>query len=145
MNEKPPTHRFPSSKPRAGDVDVVVGTRLRLRRRVLEMTQGELADALNIAQQQLQKYETGQNRISAARLYEAARILNAPVAWFYEGLDDPRAEGNLRVMLGLAEGENPSALSETEIESLLKAYASRPDGRQKLLQIMKTLIDPSSS
>jgi len=66
---------------------------------MLGMSQQQLAGALNIAQQQLHKYETGQNRISAARLYDAARILNAPVAWFYERLDDPEAERNLRDVL----------------------------------------------
>ena len=145
MNKNSPNDRFPASKPKAGTIDVVVGTRLRLRRRVLGTTQQELAAALNIAQQQLQKYETGQNRISAAELYEAAKILNAPVAWFYEGLDDPEAEKNLRVTLGLAEGENALALTEIEIESLLKAFASGPDGRQKLLRVLKTLVDPPAS
>ena len=109
------------------------------------MTQRQLADALNIAQQQLQKYETGQNRISATGLYEAAKILNAPVTWFYEGLDDPEAEKNLRIILGLAGGENRWTLSELEIESLLKTCGSNPDGRQKLAQIVKMLIDPSTN
>ena len=71
---------------------------------MLGMRQQELADALN-TQQQLQKYETGQNRISASRLYEAAKLLKAPIAWFYEGLDDPAAEESLQMVLGLADGE----------------------------------------
>ena len=78
-------------------------------------------------------------------LYEAAKILNAPVAWFYEGLDDSEAERKLRVTLGLAEGESPWALTEIEIEGLLKAFASGPDGRQKLLRVLKTLVDPPDS
>ena len=105
MNNKVHGRRLQSGKPKAGEVDTVVGTRLRLRRRMLDMSQQELADALHIAQQQLQKYETGQNRISASRLYEAARILNAPVAWFYEDLADPVAEETLQALVGMEDSE----------------------------------------
>ena len=105
VNSKPHSRRLQSAKPKAGQVDTVVGTRLRLRRRMLDMSQQELADALDIAQQQLQKYETGQNRISASRLYEAAKLLKAPIAWFYEGLDDPADEESLQMVLGLDDGE----------------------------------------
>jgi transcriptional regulator with XRE-family HTH domain len=104
------------------------------------MKQQELADALNITQQQLQKYETGQNRISASRLYEAAKLLKAPIAWFYEGLDDPAAEESLQMVLGLADGETPQGPSQGEIEGLLRAYANNPDGRQRLLQILRMLV-----
>jgi transcriptional regulator with XRE-family HTH domain len=109
---------------------------------MLAMSQRDLADALDIAQQQLQKYETGQNRISASRLYEAARILKAPVAWFYEGLDDPEAEEGLQIVLGMADGETLLRLSQGEIESLLRAYANDPDRRQRLLQILNMLVVP---
>jgi|RhiMetdeSRZDD1v2_1073273.scaffolds.fasta_scaffold79231_3 transcriptional regulator with XRE-family HTH domain len=108
---------------------------------MLDMSQQELADALDIAQQQLQKYETGQNRISASRLYEAARILNAPVAWFYEGLADPIAEEGLQAVVGIDDSEASARLSQAEIEGLLRAYANAPDGRQRLLHLLKTLVD----
>ena len=141
MHGKPSSPRLQVLKPKAGEVDVVVGTRLRLRRRVLDMSQRHLADALHITQQQLQKYETGQNRISAARLYDAARILNAPVAWFYGGLDDPEAEKKLRDVVA-ATGDEPASGLSDEILDRLKDHASSPQGRQELLQIMKALVDP---
>ena len=66
-------------------VDKHVGSRVRMRRKMLNMSQGELADALGVTFQQVQKYEKGSNRISASRLQEAARILQVPVPFFFEG------------------------------------------------------------
>ena len=76
-------------------IDLHVGSRMRLRRKLLNISQEKLADALGLTFQQVQKYERGANRISASKLFEAARFLKAPVAYFYEGLgrpDDPDAE-----------------------------------------------------
>ena len=73
----------------AHPVDLYVGARLRIRRKVLGLSQTQLAEALGITFQQIQKYERGANRISASKLYEAARLLQSPVSYFFEGLDDP--------------------------------------------------------
>lgn len=67
--------------------DARVGERIRERRTELGLTQEDLAKQLMISYQQLQKYETGANRVSAGRLYEIARILNTDVHYFFEGLD----------------------------------------------------------
>ena len=72
----------------AHPVDLYVGARLRIRRKVLGLSQTQLAEALGITFQQVQKYERGANRISASKLYEAARLLQSPVAYFFEGLDE---------------------------------------------------------
>jgi transcriptional regulator with XRE-family HTH domain len=72
----------------AHPVDLYVGARLRIRRKVLGLSQTQLAEALGITFQQIQKYERGANRISASKLYEAARLLQSPVAYFFEGLDE---------------------------------------------------------
>lgn len=71
--------------------DEKVGSNIRLRRTMLGLTQEQLASALNISYQQVQKYETGANRISAGRLYEIARHLNVEIGFFFEGLQ-PTAE-----------------------------------------------------
>ncbi|MDB5458175.1 MAG: family transcriptional regulator [Caulobacter sp.] len=71
----------------AHPVDLHVGARLRIRRKLLSLSQTQLADALGITFQQVQKYERGANRISASKLYEAARLLQSPVSYFFEGLD----------------------------------------------------------
>lgn len=70
-------------------VDIHVGNRLRLRRRRLGMSQECLASSLGLTFQQIQNYERGANRISASKLYEAARCLEVPVSHFFEGLADP--------------------------------------------------------
>jgi transcriptional regulator with XRE-family HTH domain len=70
-------------------VDLHVGGRIRMKRKVLGVSQERLAEALGLTFQQVQKYERGANRVSASKLYEIARFLNAPVAYFFEGLADP--------------------------------------------------------
>jgi transcriptional regulator with XRE-family HTH domain len=69
-------------------VDAFVGERIRDRRTNLGLTQERLAGSLQISYQQVQKYETGANRISAGRLFELARLLNVNVGYFFEGLDE---------------------------------------------------------
>ena len=79
-------------------VDVHVGLQVRLRRKELKISQEKLAETLGLTFQQVQKYERGANRISASKLYEIARTLRVPMAWFFEGLSDPsegRAEGDV--------------------------------------------------
>ncbi len=69
-------------------VDVHVGGRVRLRRTLLGMSQTELAGALGLTFQQVQKYESGFNRISASRLYHLSHTLDVPVEYFFEELDE---------------------------------------------------------
>lgn len=69
------------------DVNEHIGRRLRFRRRVLGLSQGKLASAVGVTFQQVQKYEQATNRMSAARVYEMARALDVPVAYFFEGLE----------------------------------------------------------
>jgi transcriptional regulator with XRE-family HTH domain len=66
-------------------VDVYVGSRLRMRRAILDMSQTNIGDALGLSFQQGQKYERGTNRISASRLQKIAHILQVPVQFFFEG------------------------------------------------------------
>jgi transcriptional regulator with XRE-family HTH domain len=68
-------------------VDRHVGLRIRMRRKELSISQERLADALGLTFQQVQKYERAANRVSASKLYEIARALNASVGYFYEGLE----------------------------------------------------------
>jgi transcriptional regulator with XRE-family HTH domain len=76
----------------AGDpphpVDLHVGARLGERRRQIRVSQANLAQALGLTAQQVQKYERGANRISASTLHGLALALDKPVGWFFEGLDD---------------------------------------------------------
>jgi len=72
----------------ANEIDLHLGKRLRQRRRLLGLTQQQVAEAVGVRFQQIQKYECGANRISAARLWRMAKALQAPVASFFEGLDE---------------------------------------------------------
>jgi transcriptional regulator with XRE-family HTH domain len=72
-------------------VDLHVGSRIRLRRKILGVSQERLADALGLTFQQVQKYERGANRVSASKLYEIAATLQTQIAYFFEGLADPSA------------------------------------------------------
>src|SRR5690349_23097057 len=79
--------RQKSDKP--NPVDVHVGSRVRLRRTLLGMSQEKLGDALGLTFQQVQKYERGANRIGASRLFDLSRVLDVPVSFFF---DDIKAE-----------------------------------------------------
>ena len=76
---------------RATDVDDYVGRRIRQRRLELGLSQSELADAIGVSFQQVQKYENGSNRVSAGRLYAIARHLGATLDYFFDGADLPAA------------------------------------------------------
>ncbi len=92
-------------------VDAHVGKMIRQRRKSLGMNQHELAARLNISFQQVQKYERSGNRISASRLYEVARALGVPVAYFFSDLDSDQAQiyaaeidAKVAKIMSLAEG-----------------------------------------
>jgi transcriptional regulator with XRE-family HTH domain len=99
-------------------VDTHVGKRIRHRRWMNGTTQEQLAHAVGIKFQQIQKYETGANRVSASRLYDIGRALGVPVAWFFEGLDgatvapeiDRETAEMLRVVLSLSPAQRRAVL-----------------------------------
>lgn len=99
----------------ADEVDAHVGRRLRRRRSALGISQEQLGAALGLTFQQVQKYEKGQNRISAGRLYRIAGILSVPVQYFYDGI----ANGNEGPPLPGGE------VSDVEIQ----AFVASPEGR----------------
>lgn len=92
-------------------IDSQVGSRLRLRRMLVGMSQEKLGEMLGLTFQQVQKYEKGVNRIGAGRLFQMAHILGVPIGYFYEGVDAlPNEEGGVAsdaplVMEFLASGE----------------------------------------
>jgi len=75
---------------RAREIDIHLGRLLRARRLEQHMSQSQLADALGVTFQQIQKYEKGINRISAGRLFEIANLLGVPITFFFEGSPQPR-------------------------------------------------------
>jgi transcriptional regulator with XRE-family HTH domain len=99
-------------------IDVYVGGRMRLRRIQLGMSQGALAAKIGVSFQAVQKYESGDIRISASRLYDVAQVLQVTPGFFFEGYPDGLVAGNL--------GEEGMPANETfdrrEIMSLIRGY-----------------------
>src|SRR2546428_3767682 len=81
--------RQKSDKP--NPIDVQVGSRVRLRRNMLGLSQEKLGTAIGLTFQQVQKYERGANRIGASRLHELSRVLDVPVSFFFDDVDPVRA------------------------------------------------------
>jgi len=122
-------------------VDVSVGGRIRLRRRLLKVSQERLAYDLGLTPQQVQKYERARNGVSASRLYQIARSLGAPVAYFFEELADPGRD---------AEGQGEATPTEQ-----VHAFLMTPEGvelarlfprisrrlRRHLLDLVRDLAD----
>jgi transcriptional regulator with XRE-family HTH domain len=121
-------------------VDLHVGARIRLRRRMQGVSQEKLADALGLTFQQVQKYERGANRVSASKLYEIATALQAPVSYFFDGLADPSNEegGNARPT---DEQTVHTFLMTAEGLELAKLFPGLPRGRirRRFLDLMRAL------
>ena len=79
-------------------VDVHVGKRIRHRRWMNGTTQQQLAEQVGIKFQQIQKYETGMNRVSASRLWDIANVLGVPVSFFFEGMDSENEVADLSLI-----------------------------------------------
>lgn len=90
-------------------IDKHVGSRVRMRRMMLSMSQEKLGDALGLTFQQVQKYEKGTNRIGASRLQQIAHILEVPVSFFFEGAPDV---GIAAPQPGLSEAPSPAYVSD---------------------------------
>ncbi len=117
------------------EIDFFVGKRLRRRRRLLGLTQQSLGDMVGIRFQQIQKYECGANRISAARLFELAEALSVPIQYFYEGLSERHDN-----VADTPEFIAPDVLSKKETMDLVRAYYSMGEGpRKHLLDLAKSL------
>jgi transcriptional regulator with XRE-family HTH domain len=121
------------------DIDLHLGKRLRRRRRLLGLTQQQLAGACGVRFQQIQKYECGANRISAARLWQLSEALEVPVGYFYDGLSDV-ARLDVSNDIRSERGESGEMLARKETLDLIRAYyqlGERP--RRRLLDLAKSL------
>lgn len=122
-------------------IDVHVGSRIRLRRQLLKMSQEKLGDELGVTFQQVQKYERGANRVGASRLYRLSRVLTVPVQFFFEGLGEDVAE------TGMAEpGQAPLVydfIQSSDGVSLAEAFSRIQDAkvRRRVLELVRTLAE----
>ncbi len=116
-SDEPPSARAPAL------VDTHVGSRIRLRRRVLGLSQQQLAEAIGLTFQQVQKYELGKNRVSASKLYDIAGMLAAPVAYFFEGLPHPE------------DSRTPSESAEA-VDQLINGFLGSAEGLELARRFM---------
>ncbi len=113
-------------------VDIHVGKRIRHRRWMIGMTQQQLGDKVGIKFQQIQKYETGMNRVSASRLWDIADTLGVTISFFFEGL---------------SEGDTPAAatndmMAEKEALDLVRSYYAIPEAqRRRLFDLARVLSE----
>lgn len=118
-------------------VDVYVGQKIRQRRWLTGMTQQRLAELVGIKFQQIQKYETGANRVSASRLWDIAEALGVHVSFFFDGLK-PEKEINEKV----AKTVPLDVMGDKEAMELIRSYYSIPeDQRRRLFELARVLSD----
>lgn len=142
------------SRPSA--IDVHVGSRIRLRRVSLGMSQDRLANALGLTFQQVQKYERGANRVGASRLFDISRILNTPISYFFDDMPDGLSEipvsGPRGRNYGFAEQQEAfndgvdEQLTSREALELVRAYyrITDPVIRGRMLDLIKSMASAKS-
>ncbi len=122
----------------AHSVDVSVGKRVRLRRVQVDVSQADLAKAVGVSFQQIQKYEKGTNRISCSRLSEIAKVLRVPIIYFFSGTPSKEKESSL---LDQLETEHVK-----EGAQLLEAYfqIKNPKVRRNAISLLKSIAFPEA-
>jgi transcriptional regulator with XRE-family HTH domain len=114
------------------DIDLHLGKRLRRRRRLLGLTQQQLAATVGVRFQQIQKYECGANRISAARLWRLSEALEVPVGYFYDGLSGDACQAT--------RADGGEMMTRPETQDLIRAYYQLEEKpRRRLLDLAKSL------
>ncbi|ABF64642.1 helix-turn-helix domain-containing protein [Ruegeria sp. TM1040] len=120
----------------AHPVDIHVGKRIRHRRWLIGMTQQQLAEKVGIKFQQIQKYETGANRVSASRLWDISDALDVNISFFFEGLQDETKSvpDKARVPADL--------MGDKEALDLVRSYYAIPENqRRRLFELARVLSD----
>jgi transcriptional regulator with XRE-family HTH domain len=124
-------------------IDKHVGSRVRMRRMMLGMSQEKLGDALGLTFQQVQKYEKGTNRIGASRLQQISQILQVPVAFFFEGA--PIVAGAFEPAPGMQAAPSPAYVSDflatSDGLSLTKAFMRIKDAklRRRIVDLVQQI------
>jgi transcriptional regulator with XRE-family HTH domain len=106
------------------------------------MTQQQLAEKVGIKFQQIQKYETGMNRISASRLFDISQALSAPVAYFFEGMD---GSDSAQTTDAQVDGVPGDILADKEALELVRSYYAIPENqRRRLFELARVLSDAAA-
>jgi len=136
--------RSPTGKP--NPIDVHVGSRIRLRRTLLGMSQQKLGEAIGLTFQQVQKYERGTNRVGSSRMFELARVLDVAVSYFFEEMGSDVAARGRQHAFGIASeaptvGAAADPMTKRETLELVRAYYKITDAkvRKRLFEMTKAL------
>ena len=138
---------------RPSPIDVHVGSRIRLRRTLLGMSQERLGEALGLTFQQVQKYERGVNRVGASRLFDLSRVLDVPISFFFDDMPDSLTSAygmqNSRRATGYSDAQDgftDDALNRRETLELVRAYyrITDPAVRKRVFDLIKSM-GPSES
>jgi len=133
---------------RPSPIDVHVGSRIRLRRTLLGMSQERLGEALGLTFQQVQKYERGVNRVGASRLFDLSRVLDVPISFFFDDMPDSLASAYggqaARRVAGFSETQDGFAddtLNRRETLELVRAYyrITDPAVRKRVFDLIKSM------
>jgi transcriptional regulator with XRE-family HTH domain len=132
---------------RPSPIDVHVGSRIRLRRTLLGMSQERLGESLGLTFQQVQKYERGVNRVGASRLFDLSRVLDVPISFFFDDMPDSLAAnfgGVPSRRAGGVESQDPfgdDTLSRRETLELVRAYyrITDPSVRKRVFDLIKSM------
>ena len=133
---------------RPSPIDIHVGSRIRLRRTLLGMSQERLGEALGLTFQQVQKYERGVNRVGASRLFDLSRVLDVPISFFFDDMPDSLAAtygGQVsRRTSGFSEMQDSfsdDALNRRETLELVRAYyrITDPAVRKRVFDLIKSM------
>jgi transcriptional regulator with XRE-family HTH domain len=134
-----------ASKGFPNPIDVHVGSRIRLRRTLLGMSQERLADAIGLTFQQVQKYERGANRVGSSRLFDLARVLDVAVAYFFEEMAPGLQDKTPSKLMGLARPQvvdyEPDPMAKRETLELVRAYYKIDDAavRKRIFELTKSI------
>ena len=133
-------------------VDIHVGKRIKLRRTMLKVSQDQLANEIGVTFQQIQKYESGHNRVSASRLFDVSIFLTCHISYFFEDFDSAsRIEQNRTASMGstpASEIKSPTdPMLKTETLEIVRAYWRLPsnDLRKSIRNLLISLSKKESN
>jgi transcriptional regulator with XRE-family HTH domain len=138
----------PEKEGRPSPIDVHVGSRIRLRRTLLGMSQERLGEALGLTFQQVQKYERGVNRVGASRLFDLSRVLDVPISFFFDDMPDSltssfggQAGRRLGAFADTQDAFADDALNRRETLELVRAYyrITDPAVRKRVFELIKSM------
>lgn len=147
MSNTAPVRQSAGRTGKPNPVDIHVGSRVRLRRTLLGLSQEKLGDALGLTFQQVQKYERGANRIGASRLFDLSRVLDVPISFFFDDMSSDVSQRSPAQEVGLPDlppsGFDVDPMAKRETLELVRAYyrIKDPNVRKRVFDLAKALAN----